>query len=205
MRIGSVNLDYGWTPARQGAVIARLMGQGLDVLATQEDVTGRHRERIRVAQRHVLARGRHRANLTRLGYLIRLRWFAWVCLLHEDVPVPFYVISVHFPPARMPLLYPLVERRLRAFLASLEGPWVVIGDWNRTRAVDPAALKRTFGARFYGTGIDLAAVHSDLVPYVAGVRSRPRAGTHVHPVLVLTLDAAARDDEEVPQEAPTRA
>lgn len=186
MKIATLNLDYGWTPARQQLAADRIAA---DVTATQEDVRGNYRERVTVDHTTVTLhkRGRRRANPITLGYLIRRRWFAWALVEHDDVPTPFYVVSVHFPPARMPLLYPLMGRRLRAFLAGLDHPWVVAGDWNRRRWSDPAGLKGRFRAAFYGHGIDLFAVHPALTRHVAGTHVRVREGEHLHPVVTLDL------------------
>lgn len=194
--IGTINLDYNRTELEQGRDLHKLSARDVHVICTQEDVRGLHRERIQLtlAGRRagiiVLDRGRHRANPTVMGYLIRRRWYAWALLAVPGLDTHVYVVSVHFPPARMPYLYPLFARRLRRFLNNLDHPWIVGGDWNRRLGEDPARLRRRFGARWKGHRIDGFAVHPDLTTLVTTVE-RPRIrSARLHPVVVINLKGA---------------
>lgn len=101
----------------------------------------------------------------------------------------FWVVFVHMPPKRMwGPFYDHAAYRLRVFLKTLPGPKIVVGDWNKRKGDDPARLRKTFGGRWYGSRIDNAWVHPQLVPRVKGFREIPQPNRNDnHPSLHIEI------------------
>lgn len=110
------------------------------------------------------------ASLKTFGHAIGMRRILVSVIDDERIPEPYAFVLVHMPPKRMwGPLYEAYAYRLRRQLRSLNErniPWVVAGDWNKLLSSDPAALHKTFNARWYGVRIDGFAVHPRLVKYV---------------------------------------
>lgn len=188
--IASHNLNFGRSADAHADDVDRLR-ECAEVVCTQEDLRGRHRERVSVRPRSwITDRGATLASLSTKGARIRLRRFAWVDLDPPGFP-GFRVVSVHMPPRRYRgLLYGVYAFRLRRLLARTPQPWVVAGDWNWLLRNDPAGLRRAFGARWIGRAnqIDGFAVHPDLRKHATGYHEVARPGRNDgHPFCYLTL------------------
>lgn len=185
--IAGANLNFGRSRAAQLEDIAELEANA-DIICTQEDVTGKNRERIRVAK-HVQRdhRGSILAGLSRFGYKIGWRHIRWV-----DVDLPgidmVRVFAHHEAPRRMPLLQRANDWRLRRALRRSPHPWIVEADWNHFTDRDPCELHKRLHAHWFGHRIDGFAVHPELVEHVIDFRFVARPKRHDgHSFAYLTL------------------
>lgn len=186
--LATANLNFGRSAGAHRRDVQTMREAGAVVIATQEDNRGKHRERVGVRMRTIRS-GSVLASLSRHGYRIRLRRFAWADVDLRGLPM-IRVVSVHMPPRRMPLLVPIYARRLRRLIRRTPHPVLAGGDWNRLLRNDPAGLVATFGGRWHGEGIDGWWVPPELVLDVSRVRCvDQRHRNDGHPFVYLTLTA----------------